>query len=85
MAEKPVSLYEEAAAEIEELAKDWRHTNARYAYFVEPGSGVWLWPNKGDEEEYNRLMDLVRRLRKAARRPDPLGEALNSGDGSYRP
>lgn len=79
------SLYQEAAAEIEAIAEDWRDVNARYAYCVETGADQWLWSDTADEQEYNRLMGLVQRLRDADRRPDPLGEALNSGDGSYRP
>lgn len=32
-----------------------------------------------------RLMDLIVAARKEVARPDPLGDALNSGDGAYRP
>jgi len=72
-----VTLLEEAAIEIESVADEFR------ASCVVPGTDEW--PDEAERAEYNRLMDLVRRLREEDRRPDPLGEALNSGDGTYRP
>ena len=42
----------------------------------------------GGRKEHATALDLAARLKaraEALRRPDPLDEALNSGDGSYRP
>jgi hypothetical protein len=44
--------------------------------------GLTLTVEVRDEAEGRRLIEA---LRGAVERPDPLGEALNSGDGAYRP
>lgn len=91
------SLYEEAAAEIEAMAAAFREAEAfspasrhrdRAVELLGTeavDSNGYAWLDANDHDEYVRLMDLARRLRAADRQPDPLGEALNSGDGSYRP
>lgn len=72
------SLYTEAATEIEAVADSLAESHRIRG-------GADMWDSDAPRHEYVRLMDLARRLRAADRRPDPLGEALNSGDGSYRP
>lgn len=58
-----MNLYDEAAAEIEWLAEDFRDTNAGPVVDADTGIVGLEWPDPDDEQEYNRLMDLVHRLR----------------------
>lgn len=66
-----------AADHLERLAQDIYDCNTYDDQWVEGTTS-----QRGEHEELLELADALRRM---AERPDPLGEALNSGDGVYRP
>jgi hypothetical protein len=45
----------------------------------------WIEGTASERGDYEELIELADALLRMADAPDPLGEALNSGDGVYRP
>lgn len=85
------------AAEAAELSLEVRAlANLANTYSTEAPTGIWSSRlrliERGASTQADKLALVANSIRNVAdaaasktRRPDPLGEALNSGDGVYRP
>lgn len=94
-----IAVLQAEKKELDRECSDLSAQNSYQAQMIEEQDAAWQrlaveWRERAEKAEAQRdALDSALRERDkqviallgAARRPDPLGEALNSGDGSYRP
>ena len=72
------------AAQIAAVERELGYRSRCYPRWVQEGRMKQYKPD-AELAAMRAVLATLRGIDEAARRPDPLGEALNSGDGSYRP